>query len=83
MFLGPSITDTSTSLGLFAVITTAIASLFNLLIYPPLLVALAFQYFNLVERHDGVGLRNMVNQLGQAPPAVHNGTYRPDDEGEY
>ena len=31
----------------------------------------------------GVGLRNMVNQLGQAPAAVANETYRPDDEGEY
>ncbi|MGY3088774.1 hypothetical protein ACVWYF_001814 [Hymenobacter sp. UYAg731] len=75
--------DASSSLGLFTVITSALTGFFNLLIYPPLLLALAFQYFNLVERHDGVGLRNMVSQLGQAPSAVRNTDYRPDDEGEY
>ena len=80
-FLQPE--DASSSLGLFTVITSALTGFFNLLIYPPLLLALAFQYFNLVERRDGVGLRNMVSQLGQAPAAVHNTDYRPDDEGEY
>ena len=71
------------TLGLFTVVTSALGGLLNLLIYPPLLLALAFQYFNLVERRDGVGLRQMVSQLGQAPAAVHNTDYRPDDEGEY
>ena len=75
--------DASSSLVLFTVITSALTGLLNLLIYPPLLLALAFQYFNLVERRDGVGLRNMVSQLGQAPAAVHTTDYRPDDEGEY
>ena len=75
--------DASSSLVLFTVITSALTSLLNLLIYPPLLLALAFQYFNLVERRDGVGLRNMVSQLGQVPAAVHTADYRPDDEGEY
>lgn len=75
--------DARSSLGLFTVITSALTGLLNLLIYPPILLALAFQYFNLVERRDGVGLRNMVGQLGQAPAAVHNTDYRPDDEGEY
>ncbi len=55
-----------------------------LLIYPPLLLVLAFQYFNLVERKDGVGLRQLVDTLGQgAAPQVHNAAYRPDEEGEY
>ena len=75
--------DASSSPVLFTVITSALTGLLNLLIYPPLLLALAFQYFNLVERRDGVGLRNMVSQLGQAPAAVHTTDYRPDDEGEY
>ena len=75
--------DASSSLVLFTVITSALTGLLNLLIYPPLLLALAFQYFNLVERRDGVGLRNMVSQLGQVPAAVHTTDYRPDDEGEY
>ena len=73
----------SQSLSLFAVLTTTIGGLLNLFIYPPILLAIAFQYFNLVERRDGVGLHLMVNQLGQAPTPVQNATYRPDDEGEY
>ena len=48
------------------------------------LVAMLFQYFNLVERREGVGLRQMISQLGQHPaPQVSNATYRPDEEGEY
>jgi hypothetical protein len=75
--------DSNNSLGLFMVVATAIGGLLNLLIYPPILLALAFQYFNLVELHEGVGLRNMVNQLGQAPAPVQNAAYKADDEGEY
>ncbi|GAB3872443.1 hypothetical protein GCM10028824_22840 [Hymenobacter segetis] len=76
-------TEAGSSMGLFAVITSALSGLLNLLIYPPLLLALAFQYFNLVERRDGVGLRHMVDQLGRTPVPVHSTNYRPDDEGEY
>jgi hypothetical protein len=48
------------------------------------LVAMLFQYFNLVERKEGLGLRLMVDSLGQTPaPQVSNATFRPDDEGEY
>ncbi|WP_035561496.1 hypothetical protein [Hymenobacter sp. IS2118] len=69
--------------GVFAVLVSSLGALFYLVIYPPLLIALAFQYFNLVERIDGVGLRNMVGQLGQTPVPVANAAYRPDEEGEY
>lgn len=48
------------------------------------LVAMLFQYFNLVERREGVGLRQLVSQLGQTPaPQVSSASYRPDEEGEY
>jgi len=48
------------------------------------LIAMLFQYFNLVERKEGVGLRLLVNSLGQTlAPQVSNGMYRPDEEGEY
>lgn len=48
------------------------------------LIALLFQYFNLVERKDGVGLRLLVGTLGQtAAPQVQNATYQADEEGEY
>lgn len=52
--------------------------------YPVLLLALAFQYFNLVERKEGVGLRGLVDSLGATPaPVAYSQTYRPDDDGEY
>lgn len=47
------------------------------------LTAMAFQYFNLVERKDGVGLHRLIDSLGQAPVRVANEAYRPEDEGEY
>ena len=48
------------------------------------LIAMLFQYFNLVERKEGVGLRLLVSTLGQtAAPQVHNATYQADEEGEY
>lgn len=55
-----------------------------ILTYAISLVAVLFQYFNLVERKEGLGMRHMVASLGSTPtPAVHGSTYRPDDEGEY
>ena len=48
------------------------------------LVAMLFQYFNLVERKDGVGLSLLVDSLGRtAAPQVSGTSYQPDDEGEY
>lgn len=48
------------------------------------LMAMLFQYFNLVERKDGVGLLLLVDSLGQTPaPQASNAAYQPDDEGEY
>jgi len=68
----------------FTIVLTSITSAMVLLVYPPLLLVLAFQYFNLVERKDGVGLRRMVDALGQtAVPQASNAAYRPDEEGEY
>lgn len=67
-----------------AVVISCLTSLSTLLLYTPLLLALAFQYFNLVERREGTGLRLMINTLGQtAPPQVSNAAYQPHDEGEY
>ncbi|MBF9220074.1 hypothetical protein [Hymenobacter ruricola] len=48
------------------------------------LVAMLFQYFNLVERREGVGVRQLLSTLGQTTaPQVSNAAYRPDEEGEY
>ena len=68
---------------IFLIAITAIGSVLNLLFYPPMLLAIAFQYFNLVERRDGTGLHQLVNQIGQAPAPVQNAALRPDEEGEY
>ncbi|WP_426492829.1 hypothetical protein [Hymenobacter sp. 102] len=67
------------------VITAGIInSVGHTLLYAPLMVALAFQYFNLVERKEGFGLRMQVMSLGQTPaPTEANHHLRPDDEGEY
>ena len=66
------------------VISTVFASVGRMILYTPVFVALLFQYFNLVERKEGVGLRSLVASLGTAPaPAVYNQAYRPDDDGEY
>jgi len=63
---------------------SAFLSLVEMLLYPLLFLALAFQYFNLVERKEGVGLRLLVNSLGQTPaPAMPHAHYVPDEEGEY
>ncbi|UYZ63341.1 hypothetical protein [Hymenobacter weizhouensis] len=54
------------------------------LLYTVLMLALAFQYFNLVEKKDGLGLRSMIDSLGSTTaPTVSNTSLRPDDEGEY
>ncbi|WP_375434531.1 hypothetical protein [uncultured Hymenobacter sp.] len=52
--------------------------------YSVSLLAMLFQYFNLVEKKEGLGLRNLVANLGNgAAPAAYNSAYRPDEEGEY
>ena len=67
----------------FVIALSALGTGLMLIFYPPLLLVLAFQYFNLVERREGVGLRGLVGQLGQVAPTARNASYRPDEEGEY
>jgi hypothetical protein len=69
---------------IFILAMTLFFTVVAFLIYPPMLLALAFQYFNLVERREGVGLSHLIGQLGQAPAAGPSATtYRPHEEGEY
>ena len=69
-------------LGLVAQCVYAVGIIFT---YSLPLLALVFQYFNLVERREGQGLRLLVSQLGQgqAAPLPLSDHYRPDEEGEY
>ncbi|QKG57482.1 hypothetical protein GKZ68_13115 [Hymenobacter sp. BRD128] len=75
---------TMLNLPVLSAVLGVLSTLAALLIYPLLLLAIAFQYFNLVERREGVGLRTLIQQLGQpAPTAPDHATYRPHEEGEY
>jgi len=69
-------------LGLLAQCFYAVGIVFT---YTIPLLALVFQYYNLVEQKDGLGLRLLVGQLGQpqAAPVAQSGHYRPSEEGEY
>lgn len=67
-----------------SVITGSIYAVGVVFAYVISLVAVLFQYFNLVERKEGTGLRQLVNSLGQTPvPEAASSHYRPDEEGEY
>jgi hypothetical protein len=69
----------------FLVVISSLSGLLTLLLYPPVLLAIAFQYFNLVEQKEGVGLRLLVDKLGQseALPEAQSSYYQPDEEGTY
>ncbi|AIZ64473.1 hypothetical protein PK28_13755 [Hymenobacter sp. DG25B] len=74
-----------TALGrVMSVVAACLNSVSMMALYPLLFLALAFQYFNLVERKEGQGLHALVGTIGAQPevaPASH--AYQPDDEGEY
>ena len=59
------------------------ATLGIVFLYVPGVVVNMFQYFHLAEEKDGLGMRHLINQLGQAAPVVADEHLRPDDEGEY
>lgn len=69
---------------ILSVVTGSIYAVGAVFAYVIPLVAVLFQYFNLVERKEGTGMRQLVDSLGQtAAPQVTNSYYRPDEEGEY
>lgn len=45
-------------------LTSAVGALLNAIIY----VAIGFQYYNLVEKKDGLGLKQQINSIGQSKP---------------
>ncbi|MBC6610785.1 hypothetical protein H8B15_07610 [Hymenobacter sp. BT507] len=70
---------------LLAAVAGTINSTALLLLYPLLLLAIAFQYFNLVERKEGQSLHALVDQIGGPAPAGYGrlAPTLPEDEGEY
>ena len=80
-----SATETAFS-PVLTVAANALSTFVTLFLYPPIFIALAFQYFNLVERKDGESLRFLVDRLGQPAPATPSRPddhFRPDEEGDY
>ncbi|MCB2378229.1 hypothetical protein LGH70_11580 [Hymenobacter sp. BT635] len=76
--------STSALSNLLSIVTSCLNSVAMLALYPFLYLALAFQYFNLVERKEGQGLYSLVDSIGTQPAAVAAPrSYQPDDEGEY
>ena len=65
------------------IVYAGIQTLLSLAFYPFLLIALGFQYFNLVERRDGEGTRLLVDSIGAPVVVAEPQGLRPDDEGEY
>ncbi|MBO3272462.1 hypothetical protein [Hymenobacter defluvii] len=70
--------------GILTIATRTFATIGQVLLYAPTMLALLFQYFNLIEIKDGVGMRHLVDSIGQQPTTpVSSAAYRPDEEGEY
>ncbi|NVO86478.1 hypothetical protein [Hymenobacter terrestris] len=65
------------------IVYSALQSLVTLVYYPFILIAISFQYFNLVERRDGTGTRLLIDAIGAPALTVAPMALRPDDEGEY
>lgn len=59
------------------IISNAFATLGMSLLYPLLFIAIAFQYFNMVERHESKGLMNEIDMAGKQAETA------PKNEGEY
>lgn len=61
---------------IFLIISTIISTVGTVMLYTLSALAMAFQYFNLVERKEGIGLLEEVDQLGKSQPIT-------DNEGDY
>ncbi len=59
------------------IISNTIGSIGLSLLYPLLFIAIAFQYFNMVERHESKGLLNQIDIAGKQTEPL------PKNEGEY
>ncbi|MFN8353879.1 MAG: hypothetical protein U0Y10_05525 [Spirosomataceae bacterium] len=69
-----SVQSGEVSIGVLAI--TSLTQVFSNLATAILHIALGFQYFNLVEKKDGLGLQQQINQIGQQTKST-------DEDGEY
>lgn len=64
--------EATDSNNIFLIISTIISTVGTVMLYTLSALAMAFQYFNLVERKEGVGLLEEVDQLGKSQPITDN-----------
>ena len=73
---GNGLEDSEGTLQIVLILFQALSSLLSYLLYAILLIAVAFQYANLVEKKEAAGLLESVNTIGQAPrPTRDDETY--------
>lgn len=65
------------SFDLGTILSSVIGTIGISLVYPLLFIAIAFQYFNMVERHESKGLMNEIDMAGQQSETILK------NEGEY
>ncbi|MFD2786464.1 hypothetical protein [Hymenobacter rubripertinctus] len=65
------------------IVYAGLQTLILLTFYPLIMIALSFQYFNLVERRDGEGTRLLIDSIGAPVVLTQAQGLRPDDDGEY
>lgn len=69
---GDGLADSGGTLQVVLIIFQAISSLLSYLLYAILLIAVAFQYANLVEKKEAAGLLESVNTIGQTEQPTRN-----------
>ncbi len=69
---GNGLEDSEGTLQIVLIIFQALSSLLSYLLYAILLIAVAFQYANLVEKKEAAGLLESVNTIGQTPRSTRD-----------
>ena len=67
---GPAMSDTEGLTKVLFIVLQVVSSLVSYLLYAILLIAIAFQYSNLVEKKEAAGLLESVGTIGGAQPAA-------------
>ncbi|GAB3306776.1 hypothetical protein [Hymenobacter tenuis] len=83
LMTGGGATEISSLSRILLIVYSGIQVLVSLAFYPLVMIAISFQYFNLVERREGEGSRLLLDSIGQQVPLATAQALRPDDEGEY
>lgn len=58
--------------GMWQILTSVISSVGGMIVYSLFSFAVGMQYFNLVERREGKGLRSYIDEIGNSPSPENN-----------